>query len=245
MALKTCMFPEDNELFEIGIDESGRGPLFGRVYTAAVVLPKTSDAFHHEWMKDSKRFSSKKKMAEVAEYIKANAVSWAVTYQSEKEIDEKNILNATMDSMHASVKEVVQKLEVPPRDEKTFVQLRKEPRVHLLVDGNYFRGLLLFQDGIFQMADHTCVTKGDNTYTAIAAASILAKVARDQYVHELCVQHPELVERYHLDTNKGYGTSEHMNGLRQHGPSPWHRTSFNLSASKKPRRDAKCLVPVE
>ena len=197
---------QDNATHEIGVDEVGRGPMFGRVYTAAVVLPRDA-SFDFTKMKDSKKFHSKKKIQEAADYVRANAVAWAVTYEDEKMIDSVNILQATQQCMHRSITEVVAKLP------------DGTPRL-LLVDGNYFNAM----DG----SPHVCVEGGDDKYASIAAASILAKVARDAYIHEMCEAHPELKERYALDKNKGYGTKEHMDGLKKYGGSPWHRQTFGM-----------------
>jgi len=187
------------DVLEIGVDEVGRGPLFGRVYTAAVILPKSS--FDFSKMKDSKKFHSKKKILEAAEYIKANAIAWTVTFEDEKVVDEINILQATQKCMHHSIANVVP----------------KEPAV-ILVDGNYFNP--------FENVPHECIEGGDDKYACIAAASILAKTARDAYIEDLCAQHPELVERYRIDKNKGYGTKEHIDGIKQYGATEWHRKSF-------------------
>jgi len=188
---------------EIGVDEVGRGPLFGRVYTAAVVLPKDG-SFDHARMKDSKKFHSQKKILEAADYIRANAVAWAVTYEDEKVVDEINILQATQKSMHRSVATVLEKLG--------------STDALLLVDGNYFNP--------YAGVPHECIEGGDDKYACIAAASILAKTERDAYIKDLCDKHPELVERYHLDKNKGYGTKQHLDGIRQFGGTLWHRKSF-------------------
>lgn len=205
---------------EIGVDEAGRGPLFGRVYTGAVILPK-DDSFDHSRMKDSKQFKSKnrKKIKEVAEYIKQNAVAWAVTYSDEQQIDKMNILKATMDSMHRSIEKII------PEDYST---------VHLLIDGNYFTPLHTFdeKEQCIVNAPYTCVEKGDNTYTSIAAASILAKVARDDYIEELCIEHPELAEHYGIDTNMGYGSKKHIQGIKEYGLTEWHRKSFKIKQLK-------------
>jgi ribonuclease HII len=190
------------------VDEAGRGPMFGRVYSAAVVLPRDATLFDHAKMKDSKRFHSKKKIIEAAEYIQANATAWAVTFEDETVVDRLNILQATQQSMHRSITEVVAKLDAGPS------------AVTVLVDGNYFNPM----PGV----RHVCVEGGDNKYSSIAAASILAKVFRDRYIDEMCAQHPELIERYALQKNKGYGTQEHMAGLKKHGPSPWHRKTFGF-----------------
>lgn len=206
--LKKCM---TDDKIEIGVDEAGRGPLLGRVYTAAVILPK-DDSFDHSKMKDSKRFTSKKKITEVAEYIKSNAIAYSVTYSTETQIDETNILKATMDSMHRSINEVLSK--------NVLIEI---PNTHLLIDGNYFKEIYYDAETIIA---YTCIEKGDNIYSSIAAASILAKVSRDQYIQELCIEHPELCERYSIHTNMGYGTKKHMDGIKEYGATPWHRHSF-------------------
>jgi len=197
---------------EIGVDEAGRGPMFGRVYTAAVILPRDLSLFDHTKMKDSKRFHSKSKIVETAEYIEKNAVAWSVTFEDEATIDRINILQATQQSMHKSVRSVLRHCDV------------SDITIKILVDGNYFNPM----EGL----KHICIEGGDNKYTAIAAASILAKVHRDRYIEEMCAVHPELIERYALDKNKGYGTREHMAGLSKYGPSQWHRRSFGCLKPK-------------
>ena len=124
--LKRCYDELTPHIFEIGVDEVGRGPLFGRVYAAAVILPK-DDSFDHSKMKDSKKFHSKKKIQEVAEYIKKNAIAWSVQYEDEKTIDEINILQASQRAMHKCITKVI-------KDGTT-----KQPNlIKLLIDGNYF-----------------------------------------------------------------------------------------------------------
>ncbi len=204
---------------EIGVDEAGRGPMMGRVYTAAVILPK-DDSFNHSLMKDSKKFHSEKKIREAAEYIKKNALAWCVTYCDEAEVDELNIRNATHKSMHKSIKGIMNS------DNYSSVLYSE---YHLLIDGNDFKPVLVMDDeiGLVQVK-HTCIEGGDNKYTAIAAASILAKVSRDTYIEELCKEHPYLITNYDLLKNKGYGTAKHMAGIREHGISPFHRKTFGL-----------------
>ena len=228
----------DASVLEIGMDEVGRGPLFGRVYAAAVVLPK-DDSFEHAWMKDSKKFHSKKKIQEVAEYIQEHALYWAVEYEDERKIDEINILQATQQAMHKCVDTVLKKMS---KNEE------KNP-AKLLVDGNYFKpypmwtkpkiATVMEQSGIhgaiysqrenkLEYMDFVCVEGGDNKYSSIAAASIIAKVARDKYIEELCQEHPDLIEKYSLDSNKGYGAKKHLDGIKQHGITVWHRRSFGI-----------------
>lgn len=201
----------DAAIYEIGVDEAGRGPMFGRLYSAAVLLPKNPELFDHSKMKDSKRFHSVKKIKEAAAYIQTNAVAWAVTYEDEKCIDNINVLQATQRSMHHSITEVIAKAGLKESEREN---------VLLLIDGNYFN--------TYSGVRHVCIEGGDNKYTAIAAASILAKVFRDSYIEEMCTAHPELDALYGLRKNKGYGTQQHMTALKKYGPSQWHRRSFGL-----------------
>ena len=218
-------FENDPTIFEVGVDEAGRGPLFGRVYTAAVILPK-DESFDHFNMKDSKRFHSKKKIQEVSEYIKSNAIAWAVTYEDEKTIDSINILQATQESMHKSISKTIDNHFCKNNLNKD--KLKKDYK--LLIDGNYFK---LFQPNQSQVStlNYTCIEGGDNKYTAIAAASILAKVARDQYIEELCDLNPELDLHYGIRSNKGYGAKKHIEGIKEHGITIWHRRSFGICKS--------------
>ena len=217
-------YKEDANIFEIGVDEAGRGPLFGRVYTAAVVLPK-DDTFDHLCVKDSKKFHSKKKIEDVAEYIKQNAIAWYVSFEDEKVIDEINILQATQRSMHTSIletrKQIVGKMkEINATDY----------RVELLIDGNYFNPVTILNKTTskIETIPYTTIEGGDNKFTAIAAASILAKVERDKYIDDLCEKNPTLSEYYGIDSNKGYGAKRHMDGIKEHGITIWHRRSFGI-----------------
>lgn len=216
MSLQIC-FDENGDSYEIGVDEVGRGPMFGRVYTASVVLPKDENAFDHSRMKDSKRFHSKRKIEEVAEYIRANAIAYSVSYEEAEVIDSINILQATQQAMHASIKDTIK-------------QLPSGSSVQLLIDGNYFKpySSMNKERKMFDVVPHVCIEGGDNKYTSIAAASILAKVARDTYIAELCSQNPELDEKYGIASNKGYGSKRHMDGIATHGITIWHRRSFGI-----------------
>ena len=213
-------YDENPEIYEIGVDEVGRGPLFGRVYTASVILPK-DDTFQHFKMKDSKKFTSKKKIEETAEYIKQNAVAWAISYEDERNIEEINILQATQKSMHSCIKSLIEKCDK--------VKLNYN-NCQLLIDGNYFKPITYFNKtrGIVESLPYVCIEGGDNKYSSIAAASILAKVARDQYIDELCELHPDLMEKYSIHTNKGYGAKKHLDGIALHGISIWHRRNFGI-----------------
>jgi len=186
---------------EVGIDEAGRGPLFGRVYVGAAILPP-DDSFNHSLMRDSKKLSARNRLV-AYDYIRDYAIDWSTFYHEANIIDEKNIFHATYDAMH----KCLDKLNVKPE--------------HILVDGNYFP--IYYRDDYIPF---TCVTKGDNTYTSIAAASILAKVERDKYIEKLCIENPELDTKYGFKSNKGYGTKQHMEGIKLHGITQWHRKSF-------------------
>jgi ribonuclease HII len=226
-------YNDNSDLLEIGVDEAGRGPLFGRVYTAAVILPKEGDGnecetekkvFDYHKMKDSKKFTSSKKILEVAEHIKANALAWSVTYNDETTIDKINIRQSVLSSMHQSIKNVIDTYN----NVDTGTNTNKDKEYFLLVDGNDFKPYLRFQDDHFVQVNHTCIEGGDNKYCAIAAASILAKTERDKYIEELCEEHPELKEKYGLEKNKGYGTKQHLDGIKEHGISKWHRKTYGI-----------------
>jgi ribonuclease HII len=218
---------KDDSIFEIGVDEAGRGPLFGRVYTAAVILPKDS-SFDHFKMKDSKKFHSKKQIAIVADYIKTNAIAWYVSFEDEKTIDDINILQATQKAMHSSILETRNQLNIKmKRENKTE---NDNYSCYLLIDGNYFNPLIYYDkfNKKLETLPYTCIEGGDNKYTAIAAASILAKVERDKYIEEICKENPELIEKYGIDQNKGYGAKRHLDGIKEHGITIWHRRSFGI-----------------
>jgi ribonuclease HII len=214
-------FDTDTTIIEIGIDEAGRGPMFGRVYAGVAVLPK-DDSFDHSQMKDSKKFHSKKKIEQVAEYIKENAIAWAVEYEDEQTIDNINILQATQSAMHKGIKNVISQLS-----QLTDIDYDK---ILLLVDGNYFKPFTIINKNKTKLETikYQMIEGGDNKYTSIAAASILAKVSRDKYIDELCEQNPELIEHYGIDSNKGYGSKKHIDGIKQHGITKWHRKTFGI-----------------
>lgn len=217
MSKKTVLchfFEESSEYIEIGIDEAGRGPMFGPVYAAAVVLVR-DESFAHSTMKDSKRFHSKKKITQVAEYIKSNASAWGIGVCSAEEIDTNNIRNATHIAMHKAVRQVIEKLG-------------KDKNYHLLVDGNDFRQMTILSKNVLMPIRHTCIEGGDNRYSAIAAASILAKVERDEYIEELCSRDNTLEEHYGIQKNKGYGTARHIDGIKKYGITENHRKSFGI-----------------
>jgi ribonuclease HII len=217
--------------YEVGVDEAGRGPLFGRVYTAAVILPPPESSFDFSLLKDSKKFHSEKKIREASNYIKEHAAGWAISYEEAEVIDRINIRRATLQCMRNSIKDTIEghigyfehrNLSKPTTDDYL-----------LLVDGNDFIPLLNYDDETSEIEtyQHVCVEGGDNTYACIAAASILAKVARDDYIEKLCDQHPCLDEMYSLRGNKGYGAKKHLDGIREHGITQWHRRSYGICKS--------------
>jgi ribonuclease HII len=196
---------------EVGIDECGRGPLFGRVYVASVILPDNFRDYLKEEglvLRDSKKLSEKKR-DRLREYIEAYAIDYNVSYAESTEIDKHNILRANLRTMHKSL----DKLTVRPDS--------------ILVDGDKF---MEYGHG-GEYVEHHCIIGGDDKYDSIAAASILAKTYRDEYIKKLCEERPELL-KYGLDKNKGYGTKQHMDAIKEYGVQPDHRLSFSVSGKK-------------
>ena len=179
---------------EAGCDEAGRGCLAGPVFAAAVILPET---FQNELLNDSKQLTEKRRYA-LRPIIEQEALAWAVGIVTPEEIDRINILKASFLAMHRAVD-----------------QLKVRPQ-HLLIDGNRFTP--------YTDVPHTTIVKGDGTYMSIAAASILAKTYRDDYMNQLDEQFPV----YHWKENKGYPTKAHREAIRQFGITPHHRKSFTL-----------------
>jgi ribonuclease HII len=207
--------------YEISIDECGRGPLFGRTYVAAVILPN-NDTFNYSILKDSKKFSSKKKIKEVAEYIKKNAIAYSIQYIDENEIDKINILQSVLKGMNLCITDIINnKIKLKPENYKNTL---------LLVDGNQFTPFVMFDKIKEELVEisHITIEGGDNLYCGIAAASIIAKVEHDEYILNLCSKYPLLVERYKLDTNVGYGTRAHLEGIRKFGICQFHRKTFGI-----------------
>ena len=179
---------------EAGCDEAGRGCLAGPVFAAAVILPET---FQNELLNDSKQLTEKRRYA-LRPIIEQEALAWAVGIVMPEEIDRINIRKASFLAMHRAVD-----------------QLKVRPQ-HLLIDGNRFTP--------YPEVPHTTIVKGDGTYMSIAAASILAKTYRDDYMNQLDEQFPV----YHWKENKGYPTKAHREAIRQFGITPHHRKSFTL-----------------
>lgn len=181
-------------LLEAGCDEAGRGCLAGPVFAAAVILPK---GFYHDLLNDSKQVKEKNRN-ELRAIIEKEAIAFAVSKIDHNEIDRINILKASFKAMHLALN----KLKVKPE--------------LLLIDGNRFVP--------YKKIPHRCIIKGDATYSSIAAASILAKTYRDDYMNKLHQQFPQ----YEWDANKGYGTVAHRQAITAFGVSPYHRMSFRL-----------------
>ena len=211
------IYDPSNE-YEIGVDECARGPMFGRLYTAAVILPK-DESFRHDWMKDSKKIKSRTKMRELSDYIKEHAVAWHIDFVEASVIDEINIRQAVLKSMRESIRQVLSKINNTAGD-----------GVQMIVDGNDFPPYTVFDNTTETLREIPSVTveKGDGTYSFIAAASILAKNAHDEYILDLCEQHPLLKMRYSLHENVGYGTAKHLLGIRAHGITQWHRKTYGV-----------------
>lgn len=184
----------NKKLVEAGCDEAGRGCLAGAVYAAAVILPKD---YKNERLNDSKKLTEHQRYA-LREEIQRDALAWAVGTVSPAEIDEINILNASFLAMHRALD-----------------QLTLRPQ-HLIIDGNRFRP--------YRDLPHTTIVKGDGKYLSIAAASILAKTYRDDYMNGLHAEFPV----YDWDHNKGYPTKKHRAAIAEHGTTPYHRMTFNL-----------------
>ena len=182
----------------IGCDEAGRGCLAGPVFAAAVILP---DNFSDELLNDSKQLSEKQR-AGLRPVIEREALAWAVASVDNHEIDKINILNASILAMHRALD-----------------QLKVRPG-HIIVDGNRFKK--------YRDIPHLCIVKGDGKYMSIAAASVLAKTHRDEYMENLHALFPV----YNWKKNKGYPTQEHRKGIEQAGVTEFHRTSFTLLDSQ-------------
>lgn len=181
-------------LIEAGCDEAGRGCLAGSVYAAAVILPPD---YQNELLKDSKKLTAKKRYA-LREEIERDAIAWAVGIVTPEEIDKINILNASFLAMHRALDQL---------------QVRPEA---VIVDGNRFKP--------YQNLPSTTIVKGDGKYLSIAAASILAKTYRDDYMLSLAEEYPQ----YDWQSNMGYPTKKHRQAILEHGITPYHRKSYNL-----------------
>ena len=184
---------------EAGCDEAGRGCLAGSVYAAAVILPED---YQNELLNDSKQLTERRRY-QLREIIERDAVAWAVGIVTPEEIDKINILNASILAMHRALD-----------------QLKVRPEA-VIVDGNRFKP--------YQKLPYTTIVKGDGKYLSIAAASILAKTYRDDYMNRLAEEYPQ----YDWCSNKGYPTKKHRDAIRQFGITPYHRRSYNLLGTEE------------
>ena len=222
---------ESPDQLEVGLDECARGCMLGRTYTAAVVWSpeflaevaeaevaaeaaeaeegEVEDVEDFSWIhkiRDSKKLSPKMREY-LSQKIRDHCLDYQIVWASEKTIDKKNILCAVQDAFH----ECLDGLQMIP--DKIFV------------DGNIFKA---YYDKDCNIIPYSCIEKGDNIYFNIASASILAKVAHDKYIAELCLEHPELNEKYDIANNMGYGTSKHMEGIKKYGITEFHRKTFGI-----------------
>lgn len=187
---------------EAGCDEAGRGCLAGSVYAAAVILPED---YVNDELNDSKQLTDRRRK-QLREVIERDAVAWAVGVVSPDEIDKMNILNASILAMHRALD-----------------QLTVRPEA-VIVDGNRFKPYRTVVDGRTVSLPHTTIVKGDGKYLSIAAASILAKTYRDDYMDQLAAEYPQ----YDWLSNKGYPTKKHREAIRKFGITPFHRKTFNM-----------------
>ncbi len=197
--MKKLKLRYQKELVEAGCDEAGRGCLAGPVFAAAVILP---NRFSHPFLNDSKQLSEEERN-ELRPIIEKKAIAWAVAMVDHEEIDRINILKASFKAMHLAID-----------------QLCTKPGL-LLIDGNRFTPYF----GII----HQCIIQGDAKYASIAAASVLAKTHRDEYMQSLHLQHPQ----YGWEQNKGYGTPYHRRQLKEYGLSPYHRKTFRWNKAEE------------
>lgn len=182
------------KVLEAGTDEAGRGCLSGPVVAAAVILPED---FEHEFLNDSKQLTEKKRK-ELRPFIEEHALSYAVAFLNQNEVDELNVLQASITGMHRSI-----------------TNLKPQPEF-IIIDGNKFKP--------YKDIPHQTIVKGDAKYMSIAAASVLAKTYRDEYMEKIHQEYPA----YNWKKNKGYPTKEHREAIRIHGATPYHRKSFKL-----------------
>ena len=195
---------------EVGIDEAGRGCLMGRVYAAAVILPQEFTDEQYCEIRDSKKLSLKKRES-LRKYIESTAIAYGIGYAEPTEIDKKNIYNATIQAMHKALDNLHMCVD------------------QIFVDGKHFKPYFDKEDNY---PSYRCVVGGDDSYLNIAAASILAKCARDDHVLSLVKETPSL-SVFGWERNKGYGTQEHMNAIKTHGVTQYHRLSYSPCKGKK------------
>ena len=199
----------EKDKIEVGLDEAGRGCLFGPVCVGAVIWldeDPIKDDKNYE-IKDSKKVSEKKRTL-LKDYIKDNCIAYNIQLIHHNDIDKYNILQATLRGMRLCLDNITDIINIDT----------------ILIDGNHFD---FYSDKNDNYIDHVCVIDGDNIYKSIAAASILAKTYRDEWIYKLVDENPEL-EKYDLKNNKGYGTKRHLDAIKEYGITKWHRKSFGI-----------------
>ena len=196
----------EEDKLEVGIDEAGRGCLFGPVCVASVIWnPEIDDS--SVVIKDSKKLSEKKRK-EAYQFIIENSIAYSIQLVSNKDIDKTNILDCTIKGMHLCLDDISTKIQFDS----------------ILVDGNHFK--TYYSERMDEFIPHKCMIKGDNHYKSIAAASILAKTYRDNYILQLTEDNPEF-KKYDIQNNKGYGTKKHMEAIDKYGITALHRKTFS------------------
>ena len=194
---------------EIGIDEAGAGTFFGSLFVAGVILPNNikelMEADGNVVIRDSKKMSQKKREY-AEEFIKRNSIEWNIIEMTNRQVDDMNILQARLTGFHDVIR-----------------ACRNRPE-KILIDGDKFMD---YYDEDDKYIEHECVIEGDNTYLSIAAASILAKTAQMRHIEEMVTRYPDLM-KYDIQNNHGYGTSKHLNSIKENGVTPYHRLSFGI-----------------
>ena len=185
------------DILYVSIDECGRGSLISSVFVACVIWKEGEEDY---LIKDSKKLTPQMRHF-LSDYVKDNAIDYSIEYVDHNRIDRVNILNATMEAMHKCLDNITVDYD------------------HILIDGDRFKA--------YKNKPHTCIIRGDDKYTSIAAASIIGKVARDEHIKELALEYPG----YGWETNMGYGTKEHMEAIKHLGLTPYHRRTFCKSHS--------------
>lgn len=213
------------KMYQIGVDEAGRGPLFGPIYASAVILNPNKDIHIH--LKDSKKMTKNRRNI-VSEWIKQESICWSIAAIPKPIIDSINIKRATLLAMELSIRKI-----------SSFLNDSDQKETEILIDGIDFKNVsnfynyenLLLNDNVnlpnlLHPMKSTSVIQGDDKFPCISAASVLAKVSRDSYIENIVKEYPILNERYSLSSNMGYGTEKHMNGLKSHGYTNFHRSTF-------------------
>ena len=204
MSLISCY---KDDVIEIGVDEAGRGPLFGRVYAGAVIWPRDLIT---SIVKDSKKYLKEKDRESAYNFIIEHAIAYGIGYVEPDEIDDINIYKSVIKAMHTAIKNV-----------------HINPDI-ILVDGDHFNP---FMDQYGKYPEYVTIVKGDDKYYSIAGGSVLAKVEHDRYINDMCDKYP-ILERYDLRKNKGYGSPKHMESIQKYGITQFHRQSFKCCQGK-------------